>query len=181
MASPFSHTMFTLQSKTQSGFSLIEVLIVILIGMIIVAIAVPSILSSRRAANEGSSISTLRTLHGAQSTYLASVGAGNYAGTPATNGDTVGLVALRDSNLIDPVIANGAKSGYHFIGAISVAGPTTPATFFFSANPAVSSGIAKSGTRRFCVTEVGILGADYSNIAVAFDATTAETAPPLGD
>lgn len=173
--------MFTLHSKTQNGFSLIEVLIVILIGMIIVAIAVPSILSSRRAANEGSSISTLRTLHGAQSTYLASVGAGNYAGTPATTGDTVGLGVLHSAQLIDPVLANGGKSGYHFIGAIALSGPTTPATFFFSANPAVTTGIAKSGTRRFAVTEVGIIGADYTDLGVAYDATTADTAPPLAN
>jgi prepilin-type N-terminal cleavage/methylation domain-containing protein len=169
----------TSNKKLDKGFSLIEVMIVIVIGLIIAALAIPNLLSARRAANEGSAISALRTLHGAQLTYQASFGAGNYAGTDSPNGDTVGLNQLRTLNLIDPVLGGGTKSGFRIVGAVTLAGGSTPATYFFSANPASTSGVTASGTRRFAVTQIGVIAAEYSNLGVEYDATTAPTAPPL--
>ena len=165
--------------KKQQGFSLIELLIVVVTLGIIAAIAVPNMLAARRSANEGSAISALRTLHGAQSTYQTSIGSGNYAGTNGSTGDTVGLAALTSAGLIDSVMGTGVKSSYNFSGAITLSSPTTPATFFFSANPVSVSGITQSGTKRFCVTQQGFIGADPANLGVVYNPTTAAAAPPL--
>lgn len=164
--------------NNQTGFSLIELIIVVLIIGIIAAIAIPNILAARRSANEGAAISTLRTLHGAQLTYKTTTGAGSYAGTASATGDTAGLAELNSKGIIDGVLATGTKSNYNYVGAVTVSG-TAPATFFFSANPLNPTGAMRSGTRRYAITQQGVIGADAANIGVAFDSTTAQNAAPF--
>ena len=141
--------------KSNKGFSLIELILVVAVIGVLAAIAVPNLLSSKRAANEASALSALRVISSGEATYRATAGGGNY-------GD---LAALATLNFVD------AK-----VGGATIAGPGTPRSgFLFSAASVAGVGVpafdAKAqaflhtsvnvlfatGSRSFYVNELGVV------------------------
>ncbi|SRR5258708_23886651 len=137
--------------KNEKGFSLIELLVVVIIIAIVAAIAIPNLLASRRAANEASAISSLRTIHSAEATYQSTLGGNvNY-------GDAV---ALGTAGLVDTVLgaASSTKSGYLFI-------VTVPAAQVYCAT-ATATTQGTTGVRSFGVSQPGVIyQADVGDIA----------------
>ncbi|HYW72626.1 MAG TPA: type II secretion system protein [Pyrinomonadaceae bacterium] len=136
-----------MQRQNQAGFSLIELLIVVTIIGIIASIAIPNLLASRRAANEGSAQQSVRTISSCETAYKFSYGAGKYTDLP-----TLGAKVMTDS-----VLSSGQKSGYNFV-ATPVSGTTEE--FFAYAFPMTTTGIGSTGSRRFAISEDGVMRGD---------------------
>lgn len=134
--------------KNHSGFSLIELLIVVTVLAIVAVIAAPNILASRRAANEGSAISSLRTIAGAQHTYMTSVGAGEYG----TINDLV-----NSSTLDQTFTGGGPKSGFNFVMNVILRSSTTYAAYDCNANPVTATGPMATSSRRYYINETGTI------------------------
>jgi len=149
----------------QKGFSLVELLAVVGIIGILLSISIPRLLSSRRAANEGSAISSMRAIHSVEASYQSTYGQGEFADLPT----------LVSTKLVDDTFAN-AKSGYEFLIHPSDTG-IRPASYFASAIPSVTTGIAQTGSRRFGVCEDGVLRGDGTMTVFADWNEVAATAP----
>jgi len=101
--------------RHEKGFSLVELLIVVAIILVIAAIAIPSLIRSRIAANQASAIESLRVLGTSEVTYAATFGGGYSATLPALGPVPAGAVASTNAaGLVDDLLASGFKSGYTF-------------------------------------------------------------------
>lgn len=156
------------KSKLEKGFSLIELLIVVSIIGILAAIATPNLLAARRAANEASAQSALRTIFTCEHTYKSTTGIGSY-GT---------LDDLKVQFLTDRVLGSGTKSGYNFAANPVSAG--IAAQFYATAVPVSPSGVGQTGTRRFALIEDGVLRGDTASTVPANHAAVVAM-QPLGN
>jgi prepilin-type N-terminal cleavage/methylation domain-containing protein len=98
--------------RTQTGFSLIELLIVVAIILIVVAIAIPNFLASRMSANESSAVQETRAITTAEVVYNTQYQIG-YSALLVHLGDS-GPITSTNAGLIDSILASGTKSGYSF-------------------------------------------------------------------
>ena len=108
-----------------------------------------------RSYNERFAIQALVQIHGAQMTYWATYGNGNYAST---------LEALRQFGRIDAALASGSKYGYIFAMSATPNSPQTPASFFVTATP---QRYPKTGRRSFYINASRVLRGGDKNGEIA--------------
>ncbi|HEX5704618.1 MAG TPA: DUF4190 domain-containing protein [Pyrinomonadaceae bacterium] len=114
--------------------------------IVILSIALPNLQASRRAANEGSTIASLRKIHAAEGMYQSTTGRGDF-------GD---IKDLHRDYLIDSDLASGTRSGYQFkVEAVKDTGDGSPGFTVV----AVPVSYPYSGRRSFFMDETGVIRA----------------------
>ncbi len=117
-----------MSKRTDQGFSLIELMIVIALIAVLVAIAAPNLFAARRAADETRALAMLRNITAAQAQFRQNAradtdddGAGEYGGFL----EMAGTIAGRQASPLTPAVLTAS------LGMLNAAGEARRGAYFF--------------------------------------------------
>ena len=161
--------------ETQMGFSLIELLIVVAIILIIAAIAIPNMLASKKAANQASAVSSLRTISSALASYSTAYGDGFPSSLDILGGTPGTPASCNQALLLDTTISSSPyqKSGYQF--SYSGQGGNVPSAPGGCANPGFNGYLGTAiplitgttGNYSYCLSEDAAIRLDVNGGNIA--------------
>lgn len=148
-----------MRGRKHRGFSLVEVLVVVMVVLIIAAIAIPSLVHGRMRANEAAAVASIKTIQTAQTLYANTYPEVGYsASLPnlGSHGSTCEKPTSTSACIImDEALTSGLKSGYIFELVNDGSKPSTAysvnATPESSATGRCAVGSSQSGELRFSV------------------------------
>jgi type IV pilus assembly protein PilA len=153
--------------QRNKGFSLIELLIVVAIILIIAAIAIPNLLSSRKSANESSAVGSLQAIKTSEYAYFNAYPTVGYAtqisdlgggGSPCVA--TSSSACLLDSSVFNAIPGGTAKSGYVFL-ATGISTGALNSAFVAGASPVA---VQQTGNHDYCSTDDGVLRSQMGSV-----------------
>jgi type IV pilus assembly protein PilA len=101
-----------------AGFSLVEILVVVMVILIIAAIAIPNLMHGKMRANEAAAVASVKTINTAQVMYNSAypeVGYSSSLASLGTHGSSCEEPSSTNACLImDDALTSGLKSGYIF-------------------------------------------------------------------
>ena len=140
----------------ESGFTLVELLIVMSVILILMTLAIPAMQSVIRTGNETSAVNSLRDLNTQEGQYASTYPQHGFACTLPALGGKQGSAppSPEAAQLIPDDLAGGTKSGYTF--TITCSNKTTNNSidqYNGYTITAVPNSVGHSGNRGFCTDE----------------------------
>jgi type IV pilus assembly protein PilA len=153
----------TQRSRKHNGFTLMELLIVMAIIAILMLIAIPTVGSLKKRANDLSAIKSVQAIQQAEMQYDSTYGANGFAcSLTALGGDpSAGAPSPTGAQLIQGDLSSGFKSGYIFTVACKDKITSNGIDRFNSYTvTAVPQTVGKTGDRGFCSDQFGTIKVD---------------------
>jgi type IV pilus assembly protein PilA len=150
-------------SRQPNGFTLMELLIVMAIIAILMLIAIPTVGSLKKKANDLSAQQSVRAIHEAEIQYQSTYPTNGYACTlPALGGEpSSGAPSATGAQILQGDLTSGFKSGYIFTitckDKVTVNSVDRYNSYLVTATPQT---VGKTGDRGFCSDEGGAIKFD---------------------
>jgi prepilin-type N-terminal cleavage/methylation domain-containing protein len=134
----------SLAGSRHAGFSLVEVLLVVMVVLIIAAIAIPNLLHGKMRANEAAAVASMQTIHTAEVMYFNTYPEVGYASSLAVlGGNGIDCYNQKPTStnaclIMDDVLTSGFKSGYMF----EIVGDGNKPTASYTASASPASGVS---------------------------------------